>query len=333
MTRPRPAAIVAGSALAACVLLCAGGFAGVAAQVPFERLVNADAEPDNWLTYSGNYASHRFSALDRIHRGNVSDLKVIWAYQMSGGLIETTPVVVDGVMYVTEPPSNVSALDARTGAPPLALVRRCPCLDEEHRLSAREPWRRDPRRNPLRGYARRPPRGAGRRLGCGPLGGGSRGQRSRLLDDPGPPGDRREGHRRHVRRGGRRERVRPTPTMPRPAPSCGGRTRSPGPASRGARPGAATVGSTAVGRRGSRAPTTPNSTCSTGRPETRRPTGTGTRARATICTRTASSPSIPTPARSSGTSSTRHTTRTTGTRRKSRCSWTPSGRESRASCS
>ncbi|WP_419937841.1 pyrroloquinoline quinone-dependent dehydrogenase [Candidatus Palauibacter sp.] len=108
-----PAVTVSG--LAAGALLCSAALAGVAAQVSFERLVNADDEPHNWFTYSGNYASHRFSALDRIHRGNVGDLKVIWAYQMSGGLIETTPVVVDGVMYVTEPPSNVSALDARTG--------------------------------------------------------------------------------------------------------------------------------------------------------------------------------------------------------------------------
>ncbi|MXW55477.1 MAG: hypothetical protein F4Z59_01965, partial [Gemmatimonadales bacterium] len=85
-----PSAVAA--ALAAAALLCGAPLAGAGVQVPFERLVNADDEPHNWFTYSGNYASHRFSALDRIHRGNVGDLKVIWAYQMSGGLIETTPV-------------------------------------------------------------------------------------------------------------------------------------------------------------------------------------------------------------------------------------------------
>lgn len=86
------------------------------AQVPYNRLVNADSEPHHWLTYSGNYASHRFSQLAEINTTNVHRLRVEWAYQVSGGsLIETTPVVVDGVMYLTEPPSTVTALDARTG--------------------------------------------------------------------------------------------------------------------------------------------------------------------------------------------------------------------------
>ena len=89
--------------------------APAAAQVPYERLVAAASEPESWLTYSGNYASHRFSALDQINSGNVADLRAVWAYQMDDGYIETTPVVADGVMYVTEPPSTVSALDARTG--------------------------------------------------------------------------------------------------------------------------------------------------------------------------------------------------------------------------
>ncbi len=86
------------------------------AQVPYSRLVNADAEPQNWLTYSGNYASHRFSALDEINASNVHRLRVEWAYQVGGGsIVETTPLVVDGIMYLTEPPSTVTALDARTG--------------------------------------------------------------------------------------------------------------------------------------------------------------------------------------------------------------------------
>ena len=85
------------------------------AQVSFERLRNAENEPHNWLTYSGNYASHRFSSLTQIDRSNVASLRTIWAYQVPSGLIETTPLVVDGIMYLTEPPSSVSALDVRTG--------------------------------------------------------------------------------------------------------------------------------------------------------------------------------------------------------------------------
>jgi len=91
------------------------------ADVSFQRLVNADDEPQNWLTYSGTFRSERFAALDQIDVDNVADLKVTWAYQMQpssfsgAGLVETTPIVVDGIMYITEPPSTVTALDALTG--------------------------------------------------------------------------------------------------------------------------------------------------------------------------------------------------------------------------
>jgi alcohol dehydrogenase (cytochrome c) len=92
--------------------------ATMSAQVPYQRIASADAEPSNWLTYSGNYQSHRFSALDQITRENVSRLKPSWVYQVRRtGIVETSPIVVDGVMYLTEPPSTVTALDARTGRP------------------------------------------------------------------------------------------------------------------------------------------------------------------------------------------------------------------------
>ncbi len=83
--------------------------------VPTERIVQADKDPENWLTYSGNFASHRFSLLDQIDTATVKNLRVSWVYQTSPGLVETTPIVVDGVMYITEPPSTVTALDTRTG--------------------------------------------------------------------------------------------------------------------------------------------------------------------------------------------------------------------------
>lgn len=88
----------------------------VIAQVPYERIRRADSEPGNWLTYSGNYYAHRFSSLKQIHTGNVARLKPAWIYQTNvGHKFETTPLVVDGVMYLSEPPSNVTALDTRTG--------------------------------------------------------------------------------------------------------------------------------------------------------------------------------------------------------------------------
>ena len=85
-------------------------------QVTYERLLRADAEPQNWMTYSGSYKGWRYSPLDQVNRSNVGTLKVAWVYQMPiTERIETTPLVVDGVMYFSEPPSNVVALDAATG--------------------------------------------------------------------------------------------------------------------------------------------------------------------------------------------------------------------------
>ena len=87
-----------------------------AAQVPYQRLLDAQSDHDNWLTYSGTYNGHRFSPLAEINTETVKDLVPKWIYQVKNpGIVETTPLVVDGVMYVTEPPSNVTALDAETG--------------------------------------------------------------------------------------------------------------------------------------------------------------------------------------------------------------------------
>ena len=88
----------------------------LSAQVPFERLREAAAEPENWLTYSGDYFSQRYSALDQITPANVGDLSLQWVYQTPvAGPWQTTPLVVDGVMYLTQRPNDVVALDARTG--------------------------------------------------------------------------------------------------------------------------------------------------------------------------------------------------------------------------
>ncbi|HXQ25064.1 MAG TPA: PQQ-dependent dehydrogenase, methanol/ethanol family [Candidatus Acidoferrales bacterium] len=97
------------------------------AQVPFERLKNSDKEPQNWLTYGGNYGSQRFSGLKEITPKNVASLRVAWAYQLrGGGIMESSPIIVDGILYVTEPPSNVTAIDARTGKPLWHYVPQVP---------------------------------------------------------------------------------------------------------------------------------------------------------------------------------------------------------------
>jgi len=93
-------------------LLCASQALG---QVTHERLLAADDEPGSWLTYSGNYSGWRFSGLDQINRGNAHRLQLKWVHQTRNPQIETTPLVVDGVMYITEPPNDVAALDPETG--------------------------------------------------------------------------------------------------------------------------------------------------------------------------------------------------------------------------
>ena len=97
-------------------ILCGTVVAGLSAQVPFERLRDAAAEPGNWLTYSGSYFSQRYSTLDQVAPANVDDLRLQWVYQTAGAeRWEPTPLVIDGVMYLTQRPNDVVALDARTG--------------------------------------------------------------------------------------------------------------------------------------------------------------------------------------------------------------------------
>jgi alcohol dehydrogenase (cytochrome c) len=103
--------------------------AGLAAQVEYQRILHATREPGNWLTYSGTYAAHRFSPLTQINRTNVARLKLAWMYQTNDlNQFEATPLVADGVMYVSEPPSNAAALDLKTGRP-LWIFRRTPPSD------------------------------------------------------------------------------------------------------------------------------------------------------------------------------------------------------------
>jgi len=87
-----------------------------AAQVPFERLLRAEEEPENWLTYSGSYKSNRHSALDQITPANVTDLELRWVFQArSLEVFQATPLVVDGIMYLVEPTNTVVAMDAKLG--------------------------------------------------------------------------------------------------------------------------------------------------------------------------------------------------------------------------
>lgn len=85
------------------------------AAVDTDRIKSASADAE-WLTYGGTYDEQRHSRLTQITAENVSDLGVAWTYDLSTNRgVETTPIIVDGVMYVTSSWSVVYALDAKTG--------------------------------------------------------------------------------------------------------------------------------------------------------------------------------------------------------------------------
>ena len=99
---PEPAATRAG----------AKGLAAVDAQ----RLIHADAEPGSWMSYGRTYSEARHSPLDSIRVDNVGQLGLAWYHDLDTRRgIESTSLVVDGVMYATSSWSIVVALDARTG--------------------------------------------------------------------------------------------------------------------------------------------------------------------------------------------------------------------------
>ena len=91
--------------------------AAVAARVDDARIRNADRESGNWMSYGRTYDEQRYSPLDRIGAANVGTLGLAWYYDLdtAARAQESTPLVIDGVMYVTSAWSKVFALDAATG--------------------------------------------------------------------------------------------------------------------------------------------------------------------------------------------------------------------------
>lgn len=117
--------IAAAGTLAA--MLAAPAFAG---DVTPDRLVNSEAEPQNWLNHHGNYETHRYSGLKQINTKNVKNLKVAFTYAMGdnhgGGKdpvkfrlagLEGTPIAEDGFLYLTTGWGRVTKLDVRGGTP------------------------------------------------------------------------------------------------------------------------------------------------------------------------------------------------------------------------
>jgi alcohol dehydrogenase (cytochrome c) len=95
-----------------------------AADMTFERALNADGEPQNWLLHHKNYQGHRFSALKEINTGNVGNLRLAFTVGLGGlqaggryafGNLEATPLVDDGMMYIPDGWGAVYAIDVRSG--------------------------------------------------------------------------------------------------------------------------------------------------------------------------------------------------------------------------
>ncbi|HEY1877323.1 MAG TPA: c-type cytochrome, partial [Rhizomicrobium sp.] len=92
-----------------------GATSGADAAISSEAM-NAVLHPKSgeWTTYNGNLGGNRHSALNQINTGNVQNLQMEWVYSLNVQGLETTPIVSDGVMYVTAA-DKVCALGAATG--------------------------------------------------------------------------------------------------------------------------------------------------------------------------------------------------------------------------
>ena len=71
-------------------------------------------KPDDWPSYNGNPGGNRYSGMEQINTQNVDKLQLKWSYSLPYSGLETTPLVLDGVMYVSGP-NHACALDARSG--------------------------------------------------------------------------------------------------------------------------------------------------------------------------------------------------------------------------
>src|SRR5437867_886519 len=111
--------------------------ASLRAQVSFERILHANQEPQNWLTYPGSLTGQRYSPLTQIKLANVKNLELQWVLQTRApaeptSKYEATSLVVDGVLYSVQPPNVIVAADAVTGRvfwtyayTPSPLARAC----------------------------------------------------------------------------------------------------------------------------------------------------------------------------------------------------------------
>src|SRR5689334_5688687 len=96
-----------------------------------QDLLDGLKNPSRWLTFSGEYSGQRHSPLKQLTPQNVAGLVPQWVFQtdipgLPGRGIENTPLVVDGILYVTGNNNQAWAIDARTGRSLWTYHRRLP---------------------------------------------------------------------------------------------------------------------------------------------------------------------------------------------------------------
>ena len=98
------------------------GFASqaMAADVTWDRLLNADKDPNNWAMYHGNFTGWHHSGLDEINTSNVGDLRLAWQHTPASSKrgIQSFPLAVDGILYYTSSSGEIWALDGSSGSSP-----------------------------------------------------------------------------------------------------------------------------------------------------------------------------------------------------------------------
>src|SRR5712691_8191858 len=117
-----------------CLLLAASPSSLRAADMTYERLLNP--EPQNWLMNHRDFGSQRFSPLETINRSNVKNLKLAFAVPLGGSsgneYVEATPLVEDGLLYITDVWGVVYKIDVRSGTSGRIVWKMDPGRQEPH---------------------------------------------------------------------------------------------------------------------------------------------------------------------------------------------------------
>ena len=107
------------AALAAALAAVSAAAQQASGPVTSQHLLDGLKDPSRWLMYSGDYSGARHSPLTQITPANVSRLAAQWTFQVenmvTGRGFEATPLLVDGVLYITGNNNTAWAVDARTG--------------------------------------------------------------------------------------------------------------------------------------------------------------------------------------------------------------------------